>query len=90
MTTETRRTLPQPNDPNREPIINSPTGFQTGAGGSTLAQKPTLPPRQGAGSLRTSHRSQAPRDSGADRHHRGRWGPDGPLSNWSTTSGPLS
>ena len=27
MTTEIRRTLPQPNDPNREPIINSPYGI---------------------------------------------------------------
>ena len=49
MTTETRRTLPQPNDPVREPVINSP--FETPQwrwqlDASTKAYAPALPGRR--------------------------------------------
>ena len=49
MTTETRRKLPQPNDPNREPIINSPYGmpeWRWQLDTSTKAYAPALPGRR--------------------------------------------
>ena len=49
MTTETHKALPQPNDPNREPVINSP--FETPQwrwqlDASTKAHAPALPGRR--------------------------------------------
>ena len=49
MTTETRRTLPYPDDPNREPIINSPYGtpdWRWQLDTSTKAYAPALPGRR--------------------------------------------
>ena len=49
MTTETRRNLPRPNDPNREPIINSPYGipeWRWQLDTSTKAYAPALPGRR--------------------------------------------
>ena len=49
MTTETRRTLPRPNDPNTEPVINSPYGtpdWRWQLDSSTKAFAPALPGRR--------------------------------------------
>ena len=49
MTNETRLTLPQPNDPVREPIINSPYGapeWRWQLDSSTKAYAPALPGRR--------------------------------------------
>lgn len=49
MTTETRPTLPEPKDPNREPIINSPYGipdWRWQLDSSTKAYAPALPGRR--------------------------------------------
>ena len=79
MTTETRRTLPQPNDPDREPVINSPYGapdWRWQLDSSTKAYAPALPGRREsqnippvAGSRRLRTRQSFPGEMGA------RWTP---------------
>ena len=75
VTTETRRRLPQPNDPNREPIINSPYGIPDWSwqlDSSTKAYAPALPGRREsqnippvAGSRRLRGRPTLPGEMGA-------------------------
>ena len=79
MTTETRRTLPQPNDPNGEPVINSPYGtpeWRWQLDSSTKAYAPALPGRREAqnippvaGSRKLRGRPALPGEMGA------RWTP---------------
>ena len=75
MTTETRRTLPQPNDPNSEPVINSPYGtpdWRWQLDSSTKAFAPALPGRREsqnippvAGSRKLRGRQSFPGEMGA-------------------------
>ena len=79
MTTETRRTLPQPNDPVSEPIINSPYGvpeWRWQLDTSTKAYAPALPGRREsqnippvAGSRKLRGRQSLPGEMGV------RWSP---------------
>ena len=76
LTPETRRTLPQPNDPVREPIINSP--FETPQwrwqlDTSTKAYAPALPGT--TESPRTSRQSPVPGNCEAHRPCRVKWEP---------------
>ena len=75
MTTETHRTLPQPNDPNGEPVINSPYGtpyWRWQLDSSTKAFAPALPGRREsqnippvAGSRKLRGRQSFPGEMGA-------------------------
>ena len=75
MTSETLRNLPQPNDPNREPIINSPYGtpnWRWQLDSSTKAHAPALPGRREAqnippvaGSRKLRGKQSFPNDMGS-------------------------
>ena len=75
MVTATQKTLPEPNDPNREPVINSPYGtpdWRWQLDSSTKAHPPALPGRREsqnippvAGSRKLRGRQSFPNDMGS-------------------------